>query len=1189
MNSSFGFKKPIPSDIDDHLEANDYPSFNALIFYLASRNLYRPIILSQREIFCGPDCETKTKGEKFRSIKTPTGQFDIAPIIDQLPRSQKPDIVVVKADATRRNFPSNLQSLDCPKLLIVGDTHHFSAPIRTLIEYASQEDFDFIMSEHDRHHLHYFKEAGFDNVFWVPGFNVNPHPQLQNLNPKYPLSFVGQTGRFHPYRKYILHQVKQFGFSLNQQQASPEKAAEIYANSLINLNISLNGDLNLRVFEILSSGGFLLTDKLSQQAGLELLFDSGKHLATFKNESELKYKIAFFLDNPEAAREIARKGHEAFWRNHRPEINVQRVLDYINGRNIDPIYQVKTDKRSIYVTTDNLKELRDRLSVYEYLQELHLKQPSLRGLFGQQVDHRIICDAVDLPRLALHLIWDSREKALNSSQLFAQCEITDQITFTSWSQRAKNRNLWQFIALTWTELQTLGIDTLLNQLNFQRLIITDAAENLGEDDQQILDDYLEQCGFEKDSHCPLIYHWERKADWGSLLLSQQRLLEAVRAFEQALQENPWDFVALLELGMLSFKLNHLQEAERLLHQAVSWQRRNSLALEQLANVLIALNRHEEAIGILEHLVVIAPQSASFWSLLEKCYRQMGLDQKALEAYRHCRHLRSSKIGGETGTGRRVKSTAKTALKRILVINNLYPPQELGGYGRYISDFANILRERGHTVEVLSSNAPYLGEIKTSEVYADRSLTLYGSYEQLPPKVLEDPSEFRQVVDRNDQIIRQKIESYAPEVCLVGNIDFLSQRVFEPLFENKIPTIHHVAFNQPGYPISDTPESSFYHLSACSEFVKQNILQQGYPLNDISVIYPGAFVEKFKMPLLPSFDKLRIVFASLVLPYKGPQTVVEALAILHDADIDFHCVIAGAAPDQSFLKQLKDFTKVRGIEDKVDFFGYLPRTQLVELYATHNVFVFPSVWQEPFGISQVEGMAASLTVITSGTGGAGEIVESGVSGLTFPPGNAVALAEAWVTLIRDRQRWEGITVAGQERAVSLFDIERSVDLLEDKFDELLIQHTDKASWKKKLQSELQETLQLRDTNFIIFPDWSASEESCILELERVLRVIATYPKRSQMTLLIYIKGISEEDANLLLSGIAMNLLLQEDLDVTEEAAISLIDQLNDIQWETLFSCIQARIVLENENKAVITAVRANQIPICKLDDLDLSHT
>ncbi|NEP45928.1 MAG: glycosyltransferase, partial [Okeania sp. SIO2H7] len=134
---------------------------NVIISFLAPREAYRPIIISPREIFCSPHCETKIVEGSYKNIQTPSGVYDIKTIIERLPQSQKPDLIVVKADATGANFPINLKSISCPKLLICGNTQHLSKPIQTLVEYATQEQFDFIMSDHKRHHLHYFKEAGF--------------------------------------------------------------------------------------------------------------------------------------------------------------------------------------------------------------------------------------------------------------------------------------------------------------------------------------------------------------------------------------------------------------------------------------------------------------------------------------------------------------------------------------------------------------------------------------------------------------------------------------------------------------------------------------------------------------------------------------------------------------------------------------------------------------------------------------------------------------------------------------------------------------------------------------------------------------------------------------------------------------------------------------------------------------------
>ncbi|MEB3150125.1 MAG: FkbM family methyltransferase [Sphaerospermopsis sp.] len=124
--------------------------------------------------------------------------------------------------------------------------------------------------------------------------------------------------------------------------------------------------------------------------------------------------------------------------------------------------------------------------------------------------------------------------------------------------------------------------------------------------------------------------------------------------------------------------------------------------------------------------------------------------------------------------------------------------------------------------------------------------------------------------------------------------------------------------------------------------------------------------------------------------------------------------------------------------------------------------------------------------------------------------------------------------------------------------------------------------LREINVVIFPDWSESEDVIGVELEAVIKAIATYPDSQKTTLLINTSNITTEDAELLLSGITMNLLMQEDLDISAGLEISLVGSLADIQWQALFPKITARIVLEHEDKAALTPVLLELLPACELE-------
>ena len=93
----------------------------------------------------------------------------------------------------------------------------------------------------------------------------------------------------------------------------------------------------------------------------------------------------------------------------------------------------------------------------------------------------------------------------------------------------------------------------------------------------------------------------------------------------------------------------------------------------------------------------------------------------------------------------------------------------------------------------------------------------------------------------------------------------------------------------------------------------------------------------------------------------------------------------------------------------------------------------------------------------------------------------------------------------------------------------------------------------------------------------------------MTLLIETSGILEEDANLLMSAVVMNLLMEEELDVSEQLEISFVGNLGEIQWEALLPRLKVRIVLEHENQQAIAKTNAANLPSCELDSLSKMHS
>ena len=380
--------------------------------------------------------------------------------------------------------------------------------------------------------------------------------------------------------------------------------------------------------------------------------------------------------------------------------------------------------------------------------------------------------------------------------------------------------------------------------------------------------------------------------------------------------------------------------------------------------------------------------------------------------------------------------------KILVVNNLYPPQVVGGYERAIADYARLLQERGHQVLVITSNTEHL---PTGYKKADsdpqtvrRCLSLWGTWTERGAQPFY-AAHVAAIAVQNYKTLEEVLCSFQPDVCLTGNADFLGSSILEQILATGTPIAHYVMNSQPGYSHDLAPQSSLYRYITVSNWIRDNLQQQGYPTETAQTIYPGAEVEEFYQAELPPRDRLRIVYASLVMHYKGPDVLIEALYLLHNAGVDFTATIAGGSLTPSFVEALQEFVESEGLQEKIHFAGLLSRQELKQLYKTHNIWVLPSRFEEPFSIGLIEAMVAGLTIVTSDTGGSPEAVKDGETGLIFESENPLDLADNLSSLPMNPAEWEAMTRKGQERALSELSRTRTMDRLESVLYELALQN------------------------------------------------------------------------------------------------------------------------------------------------------
>jgi glycosyltransferase involved in cell wall biosynthesis len=229
------------------------------------------------------------------------------------------------------------------------------------------------------------------------------------------------------------------------------------------------------------------------------------------------------------------------------------------------------------------------------------------------------------------------------------------------------------------------------------------------------------------------------------------------------------------------------------------------------------------------------------------------------------------------------------------------------------------------------------------------------------------------------------------------------------------------------------------------------------------VYPGVNIEAFRS----SGERLRVkgdntkkvLFVGRVSPEKGvhvlldafqrvikqcPQTRLQITGPFDPLPIEREVGLSNDPKVAQLVRFYKNNARgyithlqrmISGMSDHVLLTGPFARQQVIDSYQA-DLFVFPSLWKESFGIPIVEAMAAGIPVVGTRAGGVPEIVVDGKTGMLVERGDASALGEAIVYLLQNDNARKSMGEAGRERAARLFSWEHSVEDLLRQYDAIL---------------------------------------------------------------------------------------------------------------------------------------------------------
>ncbi len=224
--------------------------------------------------------------------------------------------------------------------------------------------------------------------------------------------------------------------------------------------------------------------------------------------------------------------------------------------------------------------------------------------------------------------------------------------------------------------------------------------------------------------------------------------------------------------------------------------------------------------------------------------------------------------------------------------------------------------------------------------------------------------------------------------------------------------------------------------ANSEYTKSILQQIGVRSERIHVIHPGVEAEAFQLDEVMRRavrQRYRLDEAPVLLTIgrlqrrKGQDMVIKALPLIRKTYPDIKYLIVGGGEE---LESLQLLAKEEGVQNDVIFTGRISDEERSAYYAACDIFVMPNrqigADIEGFGMVFLEAGAAGKPVIGGRSGGTGEAIQDGVTGIRVNGENVEVIAAAVIQMLADSDKARAMGEQGRQWVESAFTWESIVD-------------------------------------------------------------------------------------------------------------------------------------------------------------------
>jgi len=205
------------------------------------------------------------------------------------------------------------------------------------------------------------------------------------------------------------------------------------------------------------------------------------------------------------------------------------------------------------------------------------------------------------------------------------------------------------------------------------------------------------------------------------------------------------------------------------------------------------------------------------------------------------------------------------------------------------------------------------------------------------------------------------------------------------------------------------------ITVVSHALAEKALALGAPPTRLAVVPMGIDVQRLFVPSSDPGNRA-ILFVGRLVPEKGPEVLIDAMPLVLEKHPDATLHVVGDGPLRTHLAAR---AHQLGIEHRITFHGAMPHAELPRFFRNASIFVLPSL-NEGFGLTAAEALACNRAVIASALPALRDFIKDGETGLLFPPGNSVALAERILHLFANESLRHALASAGRAVAADRFE-------------------------------------------------------------------------------------------------------------------------------------------------------------------------